>query len=203
MLTEIRIPPRRFPAQGWLAAAGGLLLEPAYLYLHRLGNLELYVVAFIATGFAAGVLYFIFLYLFEHSRDSRAGLWLILATAVLFRLTLWPLAPTLSEDLYRYRWDGRVQLAGWNPYAISPNDPRLNDLREAAVRHFAAPELPAIYPPLAELTFREAARYLPPRGCLSRSPRARTCSHYFSWRPGCAGSAPATTNSLFMPGIRW
>jgi alpha-1,6-mannosyltransferase len=161
MLTEIRIPPRRFPAQGWLAAAGGLLLEPAYLYLHRLGNLELYVVAFIATGFAAGVLYFIFLYLFEHSRDSRAGLWLILATAVLFRLTLWPLAPTLSEDLYRYRWDGRVQLAGWNPYAISPNDPRLNDLREAAVRHFAAPELPAIYPPLAELTFREAARYLP------------------------------------------
>jgi len=161
MLTEIRIPQRRFPAQGWLVVAGGLLLEPAYLYLHRLADLELYVVALISTGFAAGVLYFIFLYLFEHSRESRAGLWLILATAVLFRLTLWSLAPTLSEDLYRYRWDGRVQLAGWNPYAISPNDPRLNDLREPDVRHFAAPELPAIYPPLAELTFREAARYLP------------------------------------------
>jgi hypothetical protein len=161
MLSENRIPPRWFPSQGWLAVAGGFLLELAYLYLRRLGDLELFVVAFIATGFAAGVLYFIFLFLFEHSRDSRGGRWLILAAAVLFRLTLWPLAPTLSEDLYRYRWDGRVQLAGWNPYAISPSDPRLNFLREAAVPHFPAPELPAIYPPLAELTFREAARYLP------------------------------------------
>ena len=141
--------------------AGGFLLELAYLYLRRLGNLETFVVAFIATGFAAGVLYFISLYLFEQSHDSRAGLWLILATAVLFRLTLWPLAPTLSEDLYRYRWDGRVQVAGWNPYAIRPNDPRLQFLHEPAVPHFPAPEMPAIYPPLAELTFREAARYLP------------------------------------------
>ena len=54
MLSEIRIPPRRFPSQGWLVMAGGLLLELAYLYLRRLGNLELFVVAFIATGFAAG-----------------------------------------------------------------------------------------------------------------------------------------------------
>jgi alpha-1,6-mannosyltransferase len=161
MLSENRIPPRWFPSQGWLAVAGGFLLELAYLYLRRLGNLETFVVAFIATGFAAGVLYFISLYLFEQSHDSRAGLWLILATAVLFRLTLWPLAPTLSEDLYRYRWDGRVQVAGWNPYAIRPNDPRLQFLHEPAVPHFPAPEMPAIYPPLAELTFREAARYLP------------------------------------------
>jgi predicted membrane-bound mannosyltransferase len=59
MLSENRIPPRWFPSQGWLAVAGGFLLELAYLYLRRLGDLELFVVAFIATGFAAGVLYFI------------------------------------------------------------------------------------------------------------------------------------------------
>ena len=161
MVSEIGIPPRRLSSQAWLAVAGGLLLELAYLYLRRLANLELFVVAFIATGLAAGALYFIFLYRFEHCSDSRAGWWLILATAILFRVTLWPLAPTLSEDLYRYRWDGRVQLAGWNPYAIRPNDPRLTNLREAGVPHFPAPEMPTIYPPLAELTFREAARYLP------------------------------------------
>ena len=80
---------------------------------------------------------------------------------MLFRLTLAPLAPTLSEDIYRYRWDGLVQRAGWNPYTIRPDDPRLDSLRNRAEPAGPGHDIPAVYPPLSELTFRITGRFLP------------------------------------------
>ncbi|MFY9530905.1 MAG: glycosyltransferase 87 family protein [Candidatus Acidiferrales bacterium] len=165
MLTNGSVHARRTPSQVITALLGGFLLELSFFLMRRLGNLELYVVEFITAALAAGIVYFICVYLFEHARDSRAGLWLILAAAVLFRVTLLSLAPTLSEDLYRYRWDGRIQLAGWNPYALRPDDPRLRSLHKPRESHFPGSDIPSIYPPLAELSFRAAARLLP-------SPRA-------------------------------
>ena len=109
------------------------------------------------------------------ARNSRAAFWLILAAAILFRLTLWPLAPTLSNDLYRYRWDGRVQLEGGIPTSPAPNDPRLHDssrCRESNDMRMPAREIPTIYPPLAELVFRTAARFL-------RTPWRSSCR----WKP--------------------
>ena len=165
MLTGAAAQPPRAASQTWIALCGGIALELLFYCVYRLGNLEVHVVETIAAGLAAGTVYFIFLYAFEHLPDSHGAFWVILAAALLFRITLWPLAPTLSEDLYRYRWDGRVQVAGWNPYAVRPDDPRLADLRETQVPHFPGQENPTIYPPLAELVFRLGARYLP-------SPRA-------------------------------
>jgi len=143
--------------------AGFVLLQALFWHLRRLGNLETFVVETIATGLAAGVIYFLAIYGIEHARESRAAFWLIIAAAILFRATLWPLAPTLSNDLYRYRWDGRAQLAGENPYLATPNDPRLQRLRDSSnfnEMRMPAQETPSIYPPLAELVFRAAARYL-------------------------------------------
>jgi alpha-1,6-mannosyltransferase len=151
--------------QTLFATAGALTIELPFLYLRHLGNLELYVVEAIAAALAAGALYFIFLYCFEHAPDSRRGWWLILAAGVLFRFTLWPLAPTLSEDLYRYRWDGRVQVAGYNPYELHPGHPLLQHLREPSIPHFPGGDIRAVYPFLAELTFWGSARLFP-------SPRA-------------------------------
>lgn len=147
-------------SQTVVALCGCFVLEILFLILRRLGNLELYVVEAIAVGLAAGAAYFVFLYFLEHSPDSRAALWLIITGGVLFRLTLLPMAPTLSEDLYRYRWDGRIQMAGWNPYAVKPGDPRLLALHEPGEHPFPGPDIPSIYPPLAELTYRSAAGLL-------------------------------------------
>ena len=38
--------------------------------------------------------------------------------------------PHLSDDLYRYMWDGRVQAAGIDPYAYVPSAPQLAHLRD-------------------------------------------------------------------------
>src|SRR5262249_927255 len=40
----------------------------------------------------------------------------IVLSALVLRLALVPLPPTLSNDALRYLWDGRVTMAGFNPY---------------------------------------------------------------------------------------
>jgi hypothetical protein len=138
-----------------------VLLEVFFVILLRLGDLKLYVVETIAVGLMAGSVYLLFLYLLEHSPDSGSAAWFILGAAVLFRLTLFPLPPTLSDDLYRYRWDGRIQQLGYNPYAHPPDDPALAHLRDAEWERVAGREIPTVYPPLIQLVFRATYRILP------------------------------------------
>jgi hypothetical protein len=88
-------------------------------------------------------------------------LWLVLLGALAFRLTMFPYPPSLSTDVHRYRWDGHVQNAGWNPYAVAPTDPRLAPLRDPGWYVMPAPEIPTMYPPLSELVFRATWRVLP------------------------------------------
>ncbi|MGH9076737.1 MAG: hypothetical protein ACRDY0_04685, partial [Acidimicrobiales bacterium] len=75
-------------------------------------------------------------------------------------------APVLSNDLYRYSWDGRVQSAGIDPYRYPPDARQLVGLREpwlwpgpagcARLGHRAGctqinrPNVRTIYPPVAE-----------------------------------------------------
>ena len=91
--------------------------------------------------------------------NPPGALWLILSIAVGMRALVLTAPPFLSSDLYRYVWDGRVQLAGHNPYRFVPADPALSSLRDEAIfphinrRAYA----PTIYPPTAQLVFRAVA----------------------------------------------
>jgi hypothetical protein len=149
------------PPQIYLALAGALALEALFALMARLGDLKAEVIETIALALAAGLIYVIALYAFEHSAKSRPALWIIVAGAVIFRLTLYSLTPSLSTDIQRYRWDGRVQNAGWNPYFLAPDDPRLAYLRDPGWAIMPGPEIPSMYPPLSQLVFRVGARFLP------------------------------------------
>ena len=61
---------------------------------------------------------------------GRRSLVVILATAVLLRLIALAAPVYLSDDIYRYIWDGRVQAAGINPYRYIPTDTHLAPLRD-------------------------------------------------------------------------
>jgi alpha-1,6-mannosyltransferase len=148
-------------AQVWIALGGLVALELLFLAVRRLGDLKLYVVETIALGLAAGATYCIALYLLERLADRRAAFWLILAGAVLFRLTLAPLPPTLSDDIHRYRFDGRVQQVGLNPYLVRPDDPRWAALRDPHAPTLPGHDIRTVYPPLAELVYRYTWRLLP------------------------------------------
>lgn len=65
--------------------------------------------------------------------DQRHALLVILGGALAMRLALLLAEPYLSNDIYRYIWDGRVQAAGINPYRYMPAAPELAHLRDAAI----------------------------------------------------------------------
>ncbi|MGC2764147.1 MAG: hypothetical protein WB607_01465 [Candidatus Acidiferrum sp.] len=141
--------------------AAGIALEAAFLRMHSLYYLKNYAIRFIELGLAAGVVYLVALYGFAQTKATRATTILLIFGAIAFRAPLWPLEPTLSDDLQRYRWEGKVQAAGWNPYAIAPNDPRLAALHDKYYEIMPGRELPAIYPPAMELLFRATWKLFP------------------------------------------
>jgi alpha-1,6-mannosyltransferase len=153
--------PRPRQPQIAVALVAIVALEALFAAMARLGDLSVQIPEFMALALGAGVLYFIALYALEHTRDNRAVLWLVLLGGLAFRLTLFPYAPSLSTDVHRYRWDGHVQNAGWNPYAVAPTDPRLAPLRDPGWYVMPVPEIQTMYPPLSELVFRATWRVLP------------------------------------------
>ena len=79
----------------------------------------------------------------------RAGL-IVFAVALASRVALLPVPPSLSDDVYRYVWEGRVAAHGGDPYRQSPRDTSLAPLRDRVIhRRINHPELATIYPPLA------------------------------------------------------
>ncbi len=81
----------------------------------------------------------------------KAG-WL-LAAAILVRLPLLWAPPSLSDDLYRYLWEGEVWRAGFSPFVYAPDAPELLFLRDAIWEKVNHREISSIYPPLAQLVF--------------------------------------------------
>ena len=78
---------------------------------------------------------------------------LIWGIAILARVALLPLAPELSDDIYRYLWDGHVLAEGFNPYAYPPGHEALATLRTPWHGEINHPDVPTIYPPLTQLLF--------------------------------------------------
>ena len=85
----------------------------------------------------------------------------IFAVGLLARLILIPTAPTLSEDVYRYLWDGTLVARGVNPYPRAPDDPALARFDGELLHHLNHAQVPTIYPPAAQLLFGAVARVSP------------------------------------------
>jgi alpha-1,6-mannosyltransferase len=70
--------------------------------------------------------------------------------------------PTLSDDMYRYVWDGRVQAQGISPYRYPPNSLALLHLRDDKVYPFInRKNVVTVYPPAAEATYAFLWRLAP------------------------------------------
>jgi alpha-1,6-mannosyltransferase len=119
---------------------------------HPRAYVGLFAVASVAYGAAvARVL--------RHPPDRPAVLAALMGAAVAYRLLVLPTEPTLSTDVYRYVWDGRVAAAGISPYAYPATAPELHGLRDAHVfPRLNHAEWHTIYPPGAQLLFTGLAR---------------------------------------------
>jgi hypothetical protein len=81
----------------------------------------------------------------------------ILSVALLLRLLFLFSPPQLSDDLYRYLWDGWQLLHGTNPYTLAPGSvtpaPAIAPVH-TLINH---PQYVTIYPPAAQLLFAGGA----------------------------------------------
>ena len=134
-----------------------MLIEAGCLGTFLLGDLGLNVPLF----FVCYALTFLGYILAIGTSESRSFCWMFFWGCV-FRLTILSSTPSLSDDVYRYVWDGVVQLKGINPYLYAPASEALAGVNNpgllASVNHA---ELPTIYPPFAQLYFRLCAWIAP------------------------------------------
>jgi Glycosyltransferase family 87 len=126
--------------------------------------------------------------------------------------------PQSSTDLYRYMWDGRVQAAGYDPYAYVPVAPQLAHIRDPFLFTHQAPRfcvgagvpepgypgltmapgctrinrptVPTIYPPVAEFYFL-ALHYVTPVWAGSTPVQA------------AAGACAVLVTLLLLAGLWW
>lgn len=74
----------------------------------------------------------------------------LFGAAIGVRLILLAVPPGLSDDLYRYLWEGHVAALGGNPYVHPPADPAWDALGPDPIRSLVNhAEVPSAYPPLA------------------------------------------------------
>ena len=148
----------------WLTVLGAGTVG-CWWRIRALGDPRLHLSAFYGWFTAAFALYLVTVWLVRRTEQAArprvafvSGLGLVFAVSVLARIVLLDTTPTLSDDIYRYRWDGRVQRAGFDPYAYPPNNLTLAFLRDAQFPRINFPQLRAVYPPLTELAFRLGTR---------------------------------------------
>ena len=82
--------------------------------------------------FVTSVLYLCGLVVLGRVEGEIRG-WVLVGWAVVFRLTAFGMGPVFSDDLYRYRWEGQVAAAGWNPYDWRPADAAMAPFFDASV----------------------------------------------------------------------
>ncbi|HEV2105550.1 MAG TPA: glycosyltransferase 87 family protein [Candidatus Eisenbacteria bacterium] len=86
----------------------------------------------------------------------------VVVVAFVLRAAVLGTSPSLSDDVYRYVWEGRVLAAGHDPWREPPRSPALAPLRDAAIwPRVNHPDLRTLYPPLAEAGFALVARVSP------------------------------------------
>ena len=137
----------------------------------------------------------------------RLSVGLVLLIGIGLRVAALAGPPTLSDDLYRYSWDGRVQAAGIDPYDHAPDHPALLPLRESWLWPDAAgcadikrppgctrinrPSSPTIYPPVAEAYFAAIYQF----GGIG--------SHHKLWQVAGLGVEAVTLGLIPLALVRW
>jgi alpha-1,6-mannosyltransferase len=102
------------------------------------------------------VVYFFLIKVITNSRE-------VILVGFFFRLLLLFSIPVLSDDFYRFVWDGRLLINGLNPYTILPSEfvhlPNYQQVihNSGIYQHLNSPNYYTVYPPLNQFIFAISA----------------------------------------------
>lgn len=135
---------------GLTAAAAASVV--GYGAVAGLGPLDERIPELIGIWLTLSLAYLFSVALLQRGR-TRLGLGWIWAAALLFRILAWQAEPRLSEDLYRYRWQGMLQAAGGDPYTSRPEEARWESLRDSTYPSVNRKDFASVYGPVLELLY--------------------------------------------------
>ena len=139
----------------WILGGLGFLLIVLCLAAFALGDLRKNTIPFEWIFFAAFFLYGMAGWMVLQAETTSPGI--LAGIFVLGGVMLTSLVftrPSLSDDMYRYIWDGRVQAHGISPYRYAPNAPELAFLRDPQIYNsINRKPVVTVYPPAAEAAF--------------------------------------------------
>ncbi len=98
-------------------------------------------------------------YVIHYCADRKGFLVFVLVVAAVLRAPFLLVPTNLSDDIYRYIWDGRVQREGINPYRYAPQSSELSGLRDTIYDGVNHKHVPTIYPPLMQAAFAASTAF--------------------------------------------
>ena len=126
-----------------LSLAGYVLIG----YFIERSNFELLITAYSSL--------FLFSYLILKNK-RHYNFKVLLLSGILFRFCLIFSTPALSDDFYRFFWDGRIQQLGFNPFDFTPRQ-LLNQNSDAFLSQLFpclnSPDYFSVYPRLSQILF--------------------------------------------------
>jgi hypothetical protein len=136
----------RINTWGGISLFSGMILALSLIFLIPLPSLRgPQVLTFLTFYLVAAAAYFIAVIRLDRDKLPLGIIW---GFAILFRILLLFTEQSLSDDVYRFIWDGSLLRQGLNPYALAVNSPLLNSYASSfreLVNHdwMASPYLPS------------------------------------------------------------
>ncbi len=135
---------------GWTFLAGITLLAALIPLVGPPIPRSAYIVPFIGQFTIATLAYWVAWVRLGRDQIPLVLIWLF---AVLFRLMLLQTTPTLSDDIYRYLWDGQLLTHGISPYLFPANSPELAKYATATSPFMNHSWMASPYLPTAQVYF--------------------------------------------------
>lgn len=137
-----------------VALVGAITLFFFGYYINRDNQFSLFLVYAILTGL------FFYVYPFWKSViKPKLEFRQVLIVALIFRVVLLFSTPKLSDDYYRFIWDGELISNGINPYEFKPIDQKFDSpkeeflLKDRAYEKMNSKEYYSVYPPVHQMFF--------------------------------------------------
>lgn len=99
-------------------------------------------------------LFFAYAWITKQAQEEQISFWLVVA--FLFRFIFLFSLPSLSDDFYRFIWDGRLWNAGYHPFSELPSayvQQGIAGVDKELFSKLNSPEYFTIYPPVSQFVF--------------------------------------------------
>lgn len=140
----------------WLCAAA--LSLAGYIYLGYFAVRSDFIQIFLVFVFLFGLYLIMF-----RGKTVSANVKLAIAAALIFRFALLFATPNLTDDYFRFIWDGMI-VSGWHsPYLMTPSSYMLSVQSAPAINlaiyeRLNSPDYYTVYPPLCQYIFGLSAK---------------------------------------------